>query len=214
MSNIDFGDINGANLSVVGLRIPAPLFSLLKANNVSAAERWMRAYDQHAALQPYRVTLYVQEHRFATDLKPVTYFIRGPRINPEIADSPFHRSGDQGFSGDPREVAEAADKLWTYWEKPRAQNGDAPSQFPDTVDVGDIMEIDLQDWHEYLCAAHRYARDSSKFLCIGPPRYPLYWTCVGMAFVDDQEAHQHEHYETLDAFARMPGYDTRGNIIT
>ena len=211
--SFDFGDINGANMGVAGLPIPGPLFALLKQNDIQEAEKWLRKNDDHASIQPYRVTLLVQENRFASDLKPVTYFIRGPRIDPAIADSPHIRTGSSGYSGDPREVAGAADKLWQYWEKPKQGPDEVPSQFPDTVDVGDVMEIDLQDWQDYLKAAQKYARDSTNYFCIGAPRYPLYWTCSGMAFVDEQEAHQHPDYDLLESFARMPGHDTRGNPI-
>jgi hypothetical protein len=210
---MEFGDIDGSNLGIVGLPIPSPLYALLHEQDIKGAEKWLRVNDEHPSVQPYRITLMVQENRFSTEYKPVSYFMRGPRLNPQVADSPFNRTTAQGFSGDPREVAEAADRLWTYWEKPRPADGGQPPEFPDTVDVADVMEIDLGDWNEYLRAAQKHAKDSTRYLCIGAPRYPLYWTCVGMAFLDDQELHQHPDYDALDAFARMPGFDTRGNPI-
>jgi hypothetical protein len=210
---MEFGDIDGTNLSVIGLPIPTPLFTLLHKQDIVAAEKWLRNNNDHPSLQPYRVTLMIQENRFSTDLKPVSYFLRGPRIDPDLADNPFNRTTQAGYSSDPREMAEAADRLWTHWEKPKTVDGGQPAQFPDSVDVADVVEIDLGDWDGYLKDAQKHARDNNPYKCIGAPRYPLYWTCVGMAFLDDQELHQHPDYDALDAFARMPGFDTRGKPI-
>lgn len=209
---VEFSDVNGADLSIGRLPVPAPLFNLLKEEKLQEAEKWLRANDDHPSLQPYRVTLFVQDSRFSTDLRPVSYFLRGPRQGGAEADSPFARTGAAGYSTDGREVVETADLLWTKWEKPPSPDG-VPAQYPDTVDWADMIEIDLGDWREYLRAAQRHARSSNAYFCIGAPRYPLHWTCQGMAFLDDQEAHQHPDIEILDAFARLPGFDTRGNPI-
>lgn len=188
--------------------IPEPLLRLMRRKNQREAEHWLHKHKDHPWLQPHRVTLFVQENRFAPDLKPCSYFIRCPRYNAALdaLENPFARVQQARERGDsdtppnsPTISAHIANALWQKWEGPVVPPGTKRPEYPDTVDQADIMEIDEGDWIEYLRAAHKYSKKDT-YCCVGPPRFPLYWTCTGMAFVDDQEAHNHADYDATNAF--------------
>ncbi len=220
----DFGDINPlAGLDVPRLMIPAPLLRLMRRGTVEQSESWLRHNTTHPWLSPHRVTLMVQENMFSVDLKPVTYFIRCPRYDSTFAAlSPQQRQAEAVealASGvpvpnavDPQIAAYTANMLWTKWEKPEPAPGQPPAAWPDTVNKADILEIDESDWVEYLKAAHKHGKQDTYF-CAGPPRFPLYWTCTGLAFLDDQELHEHEHYDLLGGFAGDHTRNTRGGMV-
>lgn len=224
MSSLDFGDINGAELDIPRLMVPQPLLRLMRRKNqMSGAEAWLHRNKDHAWLHPHRVTLYVQENQFAAHLKPVSYFIRCPRFDCSIDELTPHQKVEETkaalrngqpppYQVDPQIAAYTANQLWAKWEKPPTPVGQVPSPWPDTVDRADVIEIDEGDWVEYLKSAHKYSKKDTYF-CVGPPRFPLYWTCTGMAFLADQELHDHPDSEILDMFARNPELNTRGGVV-
>ena len=222
--SVDFGDINGARVESQRLfQIPPPLRVILAAKDVPAAEMWMQRNRQHPWLQPHRVTLFVQDHRFSTDLREVTYFIRCPRLNEAAAQLTPHERLVMGIAAqqagqevpqleEPISAGHIANALWQYWEKPKPAPGEQESAWPDTVDQADIIEIDEGDWDEYLKAALRYAKDGN-FICIGAPRCPMYFTNTALAFLDDQELHEHPDADVLDLFAEDHTRNTRGGDV-
>lgn len=224
---IDFSDLSHRNI-IPGVRLPDELIPLLQQEDASAAWRWLETHRGHPLLQPHKVTLYVLENQFATDVRPVTYFIRCSRFNPELAaaQDPHSRilqvsnqqtdGFDMSAPPEPNYAAAVADHLWRRWEKPQPVGDAIPSNWPDTVDVADITEIDEGDWDEYLHAAHRHGESGGKsgtYFCVGHPRYPLYWTCTSLPFEDDIDLHDMEGMDLLDMFAGDPTRDTRGGVV-
>lgn len=224
---IDFADLSHQNI-VPGIRLPDELIPLLKQEDAGPAWKWMAQHREHPLLHPHRVTLYVLENQFATDVRPVTYFIRCSRFNPELSaaqdpharvaqvKSEMLRGFDMSAPPEPNYAAAIADTLWRRWEKPPTPEGQVPSSWPDTVDVADIIELDEGDWDEYLAAAHRYGASGQKdgnYFCVGHPRFPLYWTCTALPFEDDIELHDMEGMDLLDMFAGDPTRDTRGGVV-
>lgn len=117
--------------------------------------------------QPWKCTLWVQDHRFATDYRPVTYFTRGP---------------------DPNHTLNVAHQLWVKWEK-IGRGIDPDAEFPDVMGKGDALCIDESDWVRYLEEARKWgAPKGYEIFGAGDPSYPVFWTCPQMNFdVDGYE---------------------------
>ena len=117
--------------------------------------------------QPWKCTLWVQDNRFSTKYRPVTYFTRGP---------------------DPNHSLNLAHQFWVRWEKKgRGISGDA--EFPDIMGTGDALCIDESDWARYLNEARKWGGEKDyEIFYAGNVQHPFFWTCPQMNF--DVEGHQ------------------------
>lgn len=117
--------------------------------------------------QPWKCTLWIQDNRFSTDYRPVTYFTRGP---------------------DPNHTLNVAHQLWVKWEK-KGRGIDPDAEFPDVMATGDALCIDESDWSRYLEEARKWGGEKGyDIFFAGDARHPFFWTCPQMNF--DVEGHQ------------------------
>jgi len=186
------------------LPIPGPLVDLLKVGKDVEAEKWLRQNREHPLCQPYLVHLYVQDSRFAPDVRPVAYFIRASRHNPDSVDRNVVVGAEQ--------AGQIAEALWQKWERPKPADGSAPPPYPDTVGQASITALDEGDWFEFWKQARRHAGEN--YMCYGPPRFPMYWTATNLPFKDYMHLHDHPDHDITLPWEADPGYDIRGDEVT
>lgn len=127
----------------------------------------MKTVATNPRYQPWKCTLWVQDHRFATDYRPVTYFTRGP---------------------DPNASLNLAHQLWVKWEK-KGMGISPDAEFPDIRGIGDALCIDESDWARYLEEARKWGGEKGyAFHFAGDAGHPFFWTVPQMNF--DVEGYQ------------------------
>lgn len=192
---------------IQGLPVPAPLLIHLRAGDTPAADAWISHNREHPWMQPYMVNAWVLDSRFAVTLRPVTYFMRLPRLGAGKNQSPTQRRNDPTaaytYDGDPGGAGSVVlQYLWRAWEGPEHPENEPPPEFPDLVQDAEFTVLDEQDWEEKVRDALRYAKDK-KFRCLGPPKNPLYFTAIGLTFGDEISLHDHPDKDVMQDMARL-----------